>query len=78
MGVAHQVVVDGREVEAAVVVLEEPGMSIRSSITRRNQLCSTRAMWRTSPSSEMFDGGTARVASCSALRPSHLSAMVPR
>jgi hypothetical protein len=25
-------------------------MSIRSSITRRNQLCSTRAMWRTIPS----------------------------
>ena len=42
---------------------------MRSSMTRRNQLCSTRAMWRTSPSSEMLDGGTALLASCSAVEP---------
>ncbi len=42
------------------------GRSIRASITRRNQLCSTRAMCRTIPSSDIVDGGTDRVAICSA------------
>ena len=64
---------DQRLVDRCLVEVEAPssswnrrGTSIRASITRRNQLCSTRAMCRTIPSGDIVDGGTDRVAICSA------------
>ena len=47
-------------------------------MTRRNQFRSTSVMWRTSPMSDIVDGGTDRSASWSGVNPSHFISNVSR
>ena len=61
-------VVDVVEVGFALVAADA---APRPPSQKRNQLCSTSAMWRTSPSNDSVEGGTERIRSWSSVSPSH-------
>jgi hypothetical protein len=54
------------------------GRASPCAVTRRNQLRSTSALWRTGPSSDIVEGGTERRASWAASRPTRFISIVSR